>query len=632
MSAGDRRNPSRLDVVVSILSVLLVGGFYVDLWAHSHGRVDESFFTPWHALLYAAAGLFGGVLLGKAISGRRRGASRRESLPEGYGLSLIGAGLFLVAGVGDLAWHTAFGIEEDVSALLSPTHLALAASGVFMVFGPVRSAWAKGVPDGFPRWLPWVVSLTMALAIMAAFTQYAHPAMDTWPEQAEADFSARSDLLLVQADGSSQTRIPIADSDQVWMPDFSADGRLVVSVVSGEVGRLVVMGADGSDRRVVYEGAALFHHADWSPDGSLIAFNAEADDGNSEIFVVSSEGGEPRRLTDDPGIDWGPTWSPDGSQIAFSSDRDGNVNLFVVAAAGGPSERLTDLSGDEAGPAWSPDGSLIAFDMYAGQSVEVAVISPEGGEATALTADPADDSAPAWSPDGSRIAFASNRTGQIDLYSMAADGSGATNLTNHPQGHDGWAGSSWAPDGSAIATNSSGFTQWWAEPYVRDALGVASLLIQAALIAGFMLVALRHGPLPVGSLTILVGVSGAMMTALSDLHWYIGVALLAGVIGDVLVAVLRPGPARVRPARIVVCAVLAVWYALYLLYLGVWGEGLGWSIHMVLGGPILAATVGLLLSFVAFPGSAGRMAGGGGAQEADDVALDPADVAGPVAG
>lgn len=64
-------NPSRLDVMMGILSVLLVGGFFIDLWAHSHGRVDDSFFTPWHGLLYASAGLFGGVLLGIALRARR---------------------------------------------------------------------------------------------------------------------------------------------------------------------------------------------------------------------------------------------------------------------------------------------------------------------------------------------------------------------------------------------------------------------------------------------------------------------------------------------------------------------------------------------------------------------------------
>ena len=97
-SVTTEANPSRLDVVIGILSVLLVGGFFMGLWANSHGRVDESFFTPWHAILYAAAGLFGGVLLALTLSRRREVATIREAVPQGYEYSLLGAGLFLVAG------------------------------------------------------------------------------------------------------------------------------------------------------------------------------------------------------------------------------------------------------------------------------------------------------------------------------------------------------------------------------------------------------------------------------------------------------------------------------------------------------------------------------------------------------
>ena len=46
----------RLVTAIPVLAIVIVGGFFIDLWAHSHGRVDESFFTPWHGMLYAAAG------------------------------------------------------------------------------------------------------------------------------------------------------------------------------------------------------------------------------------------------------------------------------------------------------------------------------------------------------------------------------------------------------------------------------------------------------------------------------------------------------------------------------------------------------------------------------------------------
>lgn len=121
---------------------------------------------------------------------------------------------------------------------------------------------------------------------------------------------------------------------------------------------------------------------------------------------------------------------------------------------------------------------------------------PDGTGWIALTSEDAFDAAPAWSPDGTRIAFSSDRGGQSDLYVMAADGTGVHNLTENPGGHEGWAGSSWSGDGLTIATNESGHTPYWLEPYVREALGVSALLIQAALIAGFILLMLRQEVFP----------------------------------------------------------------------------------------------------------------------------------------
>jgi hypothetical protein len=593
-------NPSRLDVVMGVLSVLLVGGFFVDLWAHSHGRVDESFFTPWHGILYLAAGLFGGVLLALTLRNRRNGASIARASPRGYDLALLGAGLFLAAGLADMVWHGIYGIEEDIEALLSPTHLALAASGIMMVFGPVRSAWLKGPPVAFPRWLPWVAGLTMGLAILFAFTQYANSAIDTWPEQPEAISANRSDLLIVSADGRQQTRVPVEGSEQVWMPDFSADGRIVVGVISEDVTRLVVMDADGSNQRVIHEGEGRFPHADWSPDGTMIAFNAEID-GSPEIFVVAAEGGEPTRLTEDPAFDWGPAWSPDGAEIVFTSNRDGDSDLYLMAATGGEPRQLTDLPGSEAGASFSPDGRWIVFDTTDSGDADIALIRPDGSGMVTLTSDDAFDSAPAWSPDGSRISFASDRGGEVDLYVMATDGSAVRNLTEDPSGHEGWAGSSWSPDGSLLATNTSGHLPFWAEPFVREALGVSALLIQATLLAGFLLLILRHGPIPVGSVTFIVGVSGSIMTVISDNYWYIVVAFAAGVIGDLIVVLLRPSTDRTLALRFAGFLIPAIWYAAYLLALGVWGDGIGWSVHMTVGAPFLAGAAGLLLTFLAFP-------------------------------
>ncbi len=175
----------RMDWILTILSVWLIGGFYVDLWAHSHGQVDDTFFTPWHALLYAGAASFGVVLGAAAIAGRPRGIPLRDTLAPPYRIAFLGFFLFGIAGVLDLGWHAMFGFEADVESLLSPSHLLLATSGMLMVGAPIRSAGAR-LLEGAPRtWRtagPVVIPLAMAVAILVAFTQYAHPVVDTWAE------------------------------------------------------------------------------------------------------------------------------------------------------------------------------------------------------------------------------------------------------------------------------------------------------------------------------------------------------------------------------------------------------------------------------------------------------------------
>src|SRR5262245_27710062 len=44
----------RFDAFAALLSAAFVGGLFLDGWAHNHGKVDQSFFTPWHAILYSS--------------------------------------------------------------------------------------------------------------------------------------------------------------------------------------------------------------------------------------------------------------------------------------------------------------------------------------------------------------------------------------------------------------------------------------------------------------------------------------------------------------------------------------------------------------------------------------------------
>jgi len=56
-----------LDWALAILSALFVGGLFLDGWAHTHGRVDQSFFTPWHAVFYAGYAMTASALVASLL-------------------------------------------------------------------------------------------------------------------------------------------------------------------------------------------------------------------------------------------------------------------------------------------------------------------------------------------------------------------------------------------------------------------------------------------------------------------------------------------------------------------------------------------------------------------------------------
>jgi hypothetical protein len=169
------------DRLLSLLSCWFIGGLFVDGWAHSHGKVDNTFFTPWHAILYSGYFSMAIALIVVVWLNHNRGYSWQDSIPRGYLLSLLGVPLFTIAGVGDLIWHTLFGFEVGIEPLLSPTHLLLAFSATLMITGPVRAAWGrveKDQPLGWRKLQPALFSLVAFLSLLTFFTSFAHPVVD----------------------------------------------------------------------------------------------------------------------------------------------------------------------------------------------------------------------------------------------------------------------------------------------------------------------------------------------------------------------------------------------------------------------------------------------------------------------
>lgn len=599
----------RMDWILTALSVWLVGGFYVDIWAHAHGQVDDTFFTPWHGLLYSGAASFGVVLGAAAILGRPRSVPIRDTLAPPYRLAFLGSVLFAVAGVIDLAWHTLFGFEVDVESLLSPSHLLLATSGMLMVGGPIRAAAARlreGAPVSWRTAGPLAVPLAMAMAILVAFTQYANPIADPWAEATPSDEpQITAQLYAMNPDGTGQRRLTVLPGVALgahWSPDGT---KLAYSYVPASDGadvepivQIHIMNADGSGDRVL---ATEMPASDpvWSPDGSRIAFVGSEDD-VYDVFVMNADGTRMEQLTADPATDFAIAWTPDGSALLYNSNANGDHDIVRFDLSTRAVTSVTTGPSNDYEPAISPDGTRIAFtsDRRGQNSYDVWLAGIDGSDPVRLTVgtndEVGDSYMPTWSPDGTRIAFASNRTGDFEVYSMPIAGGEATNLTQNPGASDGWARPQWSPDGSAIVYPSEGNVPFWRIDYVRQGFGAAGVLVAAALLAGAVVwLRRRVGALPFGAYAIVIGAPLAMATVLDDQYRLIPGIAIGALAAELVVRRWPAGRSRLGDA-IVAFLIPAIVFALYFGTLMMSG-GVGWSLHMWLGAIFIAGIIGLFL-------------------------------------
>lgn len=142
-SAPSDRLSRREEMVTLLLGVWVMVGLFVDGWAHRNLAELETFFTPWHGLFYSGFTAYAAWIGWQVLRRQEAGRRGREAVPAGYGPALAGIALFALGGVADGVWHTVFGIEEDLEALFSPTHLVLFVGLVLILSAPLAAAWSS---------------------------------------------------------------------------------------------------------------------------------------------------------------------------------------------------------------------------------------------------------------------------------------------------------------------------------------------------------------------------------------------------------------------------------------------------------------------------------------------------------
>lgn len=179
-------------------------------------------------------------------------------------------------------------------------------------------------------------------------------------------------IHVVSADGTGDRRLLRDQLFGEFEPEFSPDGGTLLfdRCRPGRTCTLYTVRLDGSHLREVIpfsvDGATI--EADYSSDGSRIAFGQFYDGAGQAAVVVAAVNGSARdRITPWALEAYLPTWAPDDTSIVYASHCcDGRPSsLWIANPDGSDRRRLTDPGdGSDETSTFSPAGDLIAFERY----------------------------------------------------------------------------------------------------------------------------------------------------------------------------------------------------------------------------------------------------------------------------
>jgi len=585
---------------MAVLALVLMAGVIQDGWAHGHGLVDQSFLTPWHAILYSTMVLIGIVLGAIAIRNVARKYPVRYALPIGYWTSLIGVILFALGGIFDLWWHTRYGIEADINALISPSHIWLALSGALVFSGPLVSIAARFGPriGGWRITGPAILAATATLTLIGFFTQYAQPIGDNTESSVIGRHEPQTGgaLYSVHANGTRETRLLTIAGGDIWGASVSPDGKHIAFRVGrgkDPASDIFVASIDGTQPHRITHSGMHDTQPSWSPDGKTLAFISipAGTSGNYLLQTVRSDGSAVKTVVSNVTEMQFPTWSPDGKSIAYQSRNGLNQQIAVVPAAGGTSAWIDGTQGGVQ-PAWS--AHKIAFVTPDGFIVTVNPAAAAGARTSASIAVRHGGAMPAWSAGGKSLAYIREAGGDSQVF-VTELSSGRTSNVSQMAGLDA-SRPAWTPRGELIFTATGRpvpATTFLGLAYSEDAN-----IIESIVVTGIALMLIRRWRMPFGAMTFLFGMFAVALAFQSDLFYEILAAAIAGLLADIAIAVLGEHARGGIGFYALGFGIPAVFFTLYLIVARLTlPGGLGWPPNLIAGSPFIAGFAGLLIAF-----------------------------------
>ncbi len=322
-----------------------------------------------------------------------------------------------------------------------------------------------------------------------------HPHWSPDGSQIAYSCNNRTDICVINADGSGVVNITEDSARMEMFPDWTPDGQIVFMsdrnvTKNRRFSEIYIMNADGSNiERLTFDGNAFNAYPNVAPNGSRIAYESNRDtDFAADIYTITIDGDDRQQVTTDERV-WNqtPVYTVDNLRLVYAADDgSGQIDLYEINGEGGTARQLTRFSSEDGGlrfghsvpsAALTPSGSVelenrtpepitgpaggnpvpevILFatnDINCPDCLETGIyrINPDGSELLKL---PVDGFFPTWTPNHTRFAYIDGG----EMFLANSDGSDSTQITDAFMG---LGTATWGPSGTLVVSECTPYFQF----------------------------------------------------------------------------------------------------------------------------------------------------------------------------